>query len=95
MTSNANKDSLPSPGQFMRWVQLSLLVLDRPASHFLRDEGVEGSKNRVSRLIQNPTALKLDVARRLHCEITDAAKKMKKQLPAMARAHEFMGLTDG
>lgn len=73
-------DHLPDAPTFIVWVKRALADLDKKPSHFLREDGMPGSLNRVGNLLKNPTALKLDVARRLEKEIREEARRQGKTL---------------
>jgi len=76
MITGKNKDlTLPGNDAFITWVKRSIADLDMNYSDFLRDEGVPGSVNRVSKILRNPVALRLSVAVRLEAEIRAAARK--------------------
>ncbi|UWQ31309.1 hypothetical protein K3555_11880 [Leisingera sp. M527] len=66
---------IPSPEQFAEWVSGSLERLKKRPSHYLLEEGVPGSKNRVSNFIKNPEFLRLHLACELQRQIlTDAVR---------------------
>ena len=68
---------LPDPASFLEWVKRAMNVLGKKPSHFLLDEGAPGSKNRVSRLLDNPNSIKLTDATRLQNEILGEAKRQR------------------
>jgi hypothetical protein len=84
---------VPNPEQFAEWVRASLEQLGTRPSHYLIEEGVPGSKNRVSLFLKNPKNLKFHLASELQRQIlTDAARKGVNLGPI--RIHSLMASID-
>ncbi|MBP0483975.1 hypothetical protein [Sagittula salina] len=88
MTDKNRQDGRLFDGEaFVRWVLLALAELRsakaekcRP-SHFLNEDGVRSSANRVGRMIKNPDAVTLAKAGRLEAEIREEASRVGVSLP--------------
>ena len=67
---------VPTPEQFRDWVARSIETMGSRPSHYLLDDAMPGSKNRVQNFLSNPGVLKLHMAHELQNQIlTDAVRR--------------------